>query len=171
MTFDEYQKEAMRTASSNLSPELEMAVRALGLCGEVGEFNQATLTGSSEVIEKEAGDVMWYVASLASSFGLDGAGLGIGDLATIEPTAGLSDSCLEESSAKLAEMVKKQVGHGKPANRMLVAMELSDVVREIAYLAPCSLIEVCQKNVKKLRVRYPEGFDLAIASTKKDSNE
>jgi len=173
MTFDEYQKAALRTASMNLGPDLEMCIRALGLAGETVELCDSMGTGD-EAETKEAGDVLWYAATLASSFGLSGADLGLDHLAWadhIEVDRGFAGLNLIKSSGQLAEMVKKQVGHKKPADRAKVVRAIKMVIDALRVLAPVSLTEVAEINVAKLKARYPAGFDLATASTKPDSDD
>lgn len=78
MTFDEYSKAALSTAvypnvgSNPIYP-------TLGLCGEAGEVAEKVKKmirdGRSraevrEAIEKELGDVLWYVNALAREFDL-----------------------------------------------------------------------------------------------------
>lgn len=81
MLCDEYQKEAMRTATraegEEVDPEVHVAVLALGLAGEAGEVAdliKKTLGHGhaleSAVLQKELGDVLWYLAVLAKHFGM-----------------------------------------------------------------------------------------------------
>jgi len=72
MNFDDYQTEAVRTMSRDKSPEMTKAVLALGLAGEAGEVVELLKKhlghGHPLVraqLEKELGDVLWYVAALA----------------------------------------------------------------------------------------------------------
>jgi NTP pyrophosphatase (non-canonical NTP hydrolase) len=73
MTFDDYQKSAANTAIYNL--EYAVMYPALGLCGEAGEVaekikklyrDRGGLVTSDyrELLAKELGDVLWYVAAL-----------------------------------------------------------------------------------------------------------
>jgi NTP pyrophosphatase (non-canonical NTP hydrolase) len=77
MTFDEYQKLALRTASLNKKNELFHVL--LGLCGEAGEIAEKTKkivrdhdSDFSKLdkadLEKELGDVLWHIAVLARHF-------------------------------------------------------------------------------------------------------
>lgn len=80
MTFDEYQREAMRTKNrgeleSVLAPHL--AVAGLGLAGEAGEVTDEIkkIVGHGKAMDKakllkELGDVLWYAASLADELGV-----------------------------------------------------------------------------------------------------
>jgi NTP pyrophosphatase (non-canonical NTP hydrolase) len=76
LTLDEYQREALRTAPKHLDDELRRATYALGLSGESGEVAELVKkevghdheTDRSQMA-KELGDVLWYLAGLASEYG------------------------------------------------------------------------------------------------------
>ena len=80
MTFEEYQKESRRTA---LYPNKDnnFVYPTLGLSGEAGEVAEKIKKvlrdkggvmddATREEIKKELGDVLWYVAQIASELGL-----------------------------------------------------------------------------------------------------
>ena len=77
MTINEYQKEALRTASGmNYENHGLLENAALGLCGESGEVadlvNKALFQGHKlyrEHLAKELGDVAWYLAVAADAIG------------------------------------------------------------------------------------------------------
>ena len=79
MTINEYQIEAMRTASGmNYESNGMLMNAALGLCGESGEVadivKKAAFQGHGldvEHIAKELGDVAWYLAVGARAIGYD----------------------------------------------------------------------------------------------------
>ena len=79
MTINEYQKEALRTASGTNYKNHDMLENAaLGLCGEGGEVadlvKKALFQGhklDKEHLAKELGDVAWYVAVGAHAIGYD----------------------------------------------------------------------------------------------------
>lgn len=88
MNFNEYQKEARKTA---IYPDIDdnITYPALGLCGEAGEVaekvkkiirdnNGAWDYKNQDDIEKELGDCLWYIANLASEFELS-----LGDIASV----------------------------------------------------------------------------------------
>lgn len=79
MTFDEYQQIARSTAI--YPADLKGIYPALGLSGEIGEviehikksLRDDARTMSDErrgKLEKEMGDVLWYLANIASDYGL-----------------------------------------------------------------------------------------------------
>lgn len=80
MTLNQYQTEAMRTASGvNVSSDDNLILNgAMGLCGESGEIidllkkNMFQGHGiDKEHLAKECGDVLWYLAVLAKGLGYD----------------------------------------------------------------------------------------------------
>jgi NTP pyrophosphatase (non-canonical NTP hydrolase) len=78
MTFNDYQKAAARTAAMTKDPALVLAVFGLGLAGEAGEVidHLKKHVGHDheldrEKVAKELGDVLWYVAAIATSLGLE----------------------------------------------------------------------------------------------------
>lgn len=74
MTFDEYQHEAMKTAS----PTADLTNMALGLCGEAGEvadlikkfYYQGHTADPHAKLAEELGDIMWYLALGARCLGI-----------------------------------------------------------------------------------------------------
>lgn len=79
MTINDYQKEALRTASMNLFNHEELLLNGvMGLCGESGEcvdmVKKCRFQGHSldrEHIAKELGDVAWYLAVAAYAIDYD----------------------------------------------------------------------------------------------------
>ncbi len=80
MTFNEYQKEAMRTASGVCAATSENLILngVMGLNGEAGEaidmVKKATFQGHDldyRHIAKELGDILWYIAVTAQGIGYD----------------------------------------------------------------------------------------------------
>ena len=80
MTFEEYQKKSRETA---LYPnkDTNFIYPTLGLAGEAGEVaekvkkilrdkNGVVDEETRQTIEKELGDVLWYVSQIATEFGL-----------------------------------------------------------------------------------------------------
>lgn len=64
-------------------------------------------------------------------------------------------------AAEVSEMVKKHLGHGHELDFLEIEKELGDTLWYIAEL--CSLLGMdmtftAQRNIAKLKARYPEGF-------------
>ncbi len=84
MNFDHYQKEALRTdrvpVRDNADEVLSLVVPMLGLAGETGqllsEYKKHLRDGEAhrlfkERVSEELGDLLWYIANVASKFGLE----------------------------------------------------------------------------------------------------
>lgn len=96
--FNEYQRQAMRTANKNLPADEKLLNAVMGMCGEAGEaidlLKKHRAQGAALDIDrlvKEVGDCLWYIAEFAEASGV-------------------------------------------------------------------SLAEIAQRNIAKLKARYPEGF-------------
>ena len=81
MTFDEYQKQARKTAILRSDKQLDMTICALGTVGEAGEVadkwkkilvyqNGLIKDEDRTELAKEMGDVIWYIAMFADHLGL-----------------------------------------------------------------------------------------------------
>ena len=65
-------------------------------------------------------------------------------------------------SGEVIDLVKKHLAQGHELDRDAMIKELGDVawyLAETAYALGVPLEEVMQRNIVKLRARYPEGFD------------
>ena len=84
MNFEHYQKEALRTdrvpVCDNADEVLSLVVPMLGLAGETGqllsEYKKHLRDGEAhrlfkERVSEELGDLLWYIANVASKFGLE----------------------------------------------------------------------------------------------------
>ena len=96
--FNDYQRQAMRTANKNLPADEKLLNAVMGMCGEAGEaidlLKKHRAQGAALDIDrlvKEVGDCLWYIAEFAEASGV-------------------------------------------------------------------SLAEIAQRNIAKLKARYPEGF-------------
>lgn len=67
-------------------------------------------------------------------------------------------------AGEVVELVKKHRYHGHPLDKDDMTKELGDVlwyIAEICTAVGISMDEVAQRNIDKLRARYPEGFSEA----------
>ena len=89
-------------------------------------------------------------------------------LITLNPALGKQDVLINGvmglcgESGEAIDIVKKHLAQGHPLDREGLIKELGDVawyLAETAYALDVSLDEVFQRNIDKLKARYPEGFD------------
>lgn len=69
---------------------------------------------------------------------------------------------LTGEAGEVADVIKKHLFHATPLDQDALAKELGDCLWYIGAFATVlglSLDEIAQRNVDKLRKRYPEGFD------------
>ena len=110
MTFDEYQKKALTTAINVDNGILDLCHWALGLSGESGEIaekvkkiirdqGQELNEETRQLLAKEMGDVLWYLAVLADHLNIP------------------FDEVAERNIAKLQDRLKRDVIKGSGDNR------------------------------------------------------
>lgn len=69
---------------------------------------------------------------------------------------------LAGEAGEVADLIKKNVFHGRPLDVPDLLAELGDVLWYLSWLADLhgsSLEEVASRNIDKLRRRHPDGFD------------
>ncbi len=70
---------------------------------------------------------------------------------------------LAGEAGEFADMMKKVHGHGHTLDKEKAAKELGDVLWYLSVLADSigfKLSEIAEKNVQKLKARYPNGFTI-----------
>ncbi|HSE45054.1 MAG TPA: nucleoside triphosphate pyrophosphohydrolase family protein, partial [Gemmatimonadales bacterium] len=75
-------------------------------------------------------------------------------------------------AGEVADLIKKWVGHGHPADTEKLAKELGDVLWYVAALSAefgLDMGEIAQLNIDKLRARYPEGFSTERSLNRKEN--
>lgn len=93
-----------------------------------------------------------------------------GERLTERDTLSLGALGLVGEAGEVSEHIKKHLFHGRELDRAKVVSELGDVLWYIMYLANAvgaSLEDVAHANNTKLRARYPNGFSVEAASTRK----
>lgn len=78
---------------------------------------------------------------------------------------------LAGEAGEVVDLIKKAVFHRHPLDRDMLIKELGDVLWYVAAL--CSkldvpLSEVMDRNIAKLKARYPEGYSSAASQARKD---
>jgi NTP pyrophosphatase (non-canonical NTP hydrolase) len=183
MKLNKYQKRALRTGdnvklleyqegavSTAIYPG-ELMYPTLGLCGEVGELVEAVRAACGhDDIEKETGDVMWYVAATAKDAGLTLAY--VMGRKTFPKKADSFCWCLDDILQELtieagivAENVKKTIRDDAGVLGKKRKRNIAGALRHIIYLlvelcdrhGSKSLEECCKMNLDKLQSRQERG--------------
>lgn len=183
MTPHEYQIETRRTRPAGEPRERALAHYALGLCEEAGELagviKKHVFYGhplDRDKLIKEAGDVLWYLASL-----LDTAGIALSEaLAANGYTHTVQCIDAEEYGedgadfharnvvACAAYSPKLMVNPAFREDAVALAGRLLAHLYGLLSLFDITLDEVMVANVAKLRARYPQGWTAADAAERKD---
>jgi len=157
-----YIAQAMRTNSTStglyaVHPDLLHA--ALGMCDEHFEYTSARSWLNAV---EELGDLCWFIALAAHALDCDPFADSDGFL-RFNPEAPL----LFDAVAEFVGAVKKNYAYGKPLDMARLRWLLSAMVSRIAAIcetqAERTLDDVLAANIEKLRVRFPEKFDEALA--------
>ena len=157
-----YIAQAMRTNSTStglhlLHPDLLHA--ALGMCDEHFEYSAARSWLNAV---EELGDLCWFIALAAHTLDCDPFSDPDGFL-RFNPEAPL----LFDAVAEFVGAIKKNYAYGKPLDLPRMRWLLSAMVSRIAAIcearAERSLDDVLAANIEKLRARFPEKFDEALA--------
>lgn len=76
---------------------------------------------------------------------------------------------LAGEAGETCDLLKKHLFHGQPLDREKLIKEMGDVLWYLAALASTvkvPLSEVAERNIIKLKARYPEGFDVARSTVR-----
>lgn len=106
--FDDYQRQAMRTANKALTADEKLLNAVMGMCGEAGEaidlMKKHRAQGAPLDIDhlaKEVGDCLWYIAEFAEASGIPLATIAQRNIAKLK--ARYPDGFSEERSNNRAE--------------------------------------------------------------------
>ncbi|GAC1590822.1 MAG: hypothetical protein NVS3B25_09630 [Hymenobacter sp.] len=78
---------------------------------------------------------------------------------------------LAGEAGEVVDLLKKVQGHGKALDKAALTKELGDALWYISNLADTygiELADVAQENVKKLKKRYPDGFQVKASEARVD---
>lgn len=176
MNLNEYQRLAMRTSPDNGHDRIKNG--CMGLIGEGGELMDVLKkwmfqSGENPTLPRERlldelGDIMWYLAELATGMGKELLHISRLDFPTFDMTRTSLD-CMTKFIVELACNIYVFLGVGDPEKEPVTyepyadksIQMIIDIVRRFASRLDAKLSDVLQRNIDKLQARYPEGFDPA----------
>lgn len=158
MTIQEYQKQAKRTCPSLGNDKLDLAHMVIGIHSEHNELMDAYDNNDINNINEERADIWWYLVNYCTFRGykLDN----IFNLLAKDMEEGVEYKVEEYWSSKLQDLVKKYIAYNKPID---VDKEIEILTRlveslKFAFDSREELEDVLEKNINKLKIRFPEGF-------------
>lgn len=155
-----YIANAMRTAApvpakcTHIHPQVVHC--ALGIAGEWAEVQVAFLQGREVEVEKEIGDTFWYIAVMAHTLGI------ANQLVMYREVQVADETIVASAPGAIVEMVKKQLAYGKkfkPIDYLTALQTTCDVLGMLIREMDFDIKNIFEKNIRKLRERYPEKFD------------
>lgn len=172
MELNKFQELSKRTMpfqgvpKNNIHFENGLTNYAMGLIGECAEV--LGTVNDRDAVLKELGDVSHYAFGLLTFLG-----------ETYEPLANYSVEGTKESiinkiiilSGEISEQVKKFVFHRHELNSSKVVLALKMLIQNLIVLAKMyetSLEEICEMNIEKLKMRYPESFNVEDSKKRVD---
>ena len=101
--------------------------------------------------------------------------LGVGDCMQNYDLGGIFDAALGLSGevGEFNDLLKKWVFHEKEIDVEHLKKELGDVMWYVAMMCHSfgwELDDIMQMNIDKLKVRYPKGFDVELANSRKEGD-
>ena len=167
-----YQIEAHRTMPYGLAFDQQVTMLALGIAGETGEIvdvvKKQLYHGHDDgalALEEEIGDLLWYLANLASLFDIPFPD-------SMPPADGWEQADIADLALELADMSGSIARFVGAADLIDVYRDMGQATRYISNLIPhflqvmstlgavkaMALSAIAGRNIQKLRDRYPEGF-------------
>ena len=152
MNTKQYQQEAKRTCASLGSKKLDLAHVALGVNSEVEELQDAINNDDMVNAQEEIGDMFFYIANCFTFLDLE-----MSNMSYLIPKSQDYVKELYKLSAKFQDDVKKHIAYGKELKTLnLTTLQLT--LMELITLYDFDGSEILNKNIEKLKKRFPDKF-------------
>jgi NTP pyrophosphatase (non-canonical NTP hydrolase) len=95
---------------------------------------------------------------------------------TASPSTSLTNAALGlcGEAGEFAELAKKHLFHGHPLDKEKAAKEIGDVLWYIAFACEAlgvSMDDIAERNIAKLKTRYPDKFESRLSLVKDETQE
>ena len=158
MNYKEFQEKSIRTLARLDSNKSDLAHMVLGICTEISELEEAVHKGDTVGIGEELADMQWYISNynnLLNREYVQNDSLNTDDISTLI-------NLLYSQCSLLQDLVKKYLAYNKPINSITETSLLDNIdstILSIYNKYGISVSECMEKNINKLKERYPEKFD------------
>lgn len=165
MNFRDYQKLSERTMKRSGNNSIDLFHMVTGVMSEWEEFVDAT----DEINrQEELCDMMWYIANYCTLRGLKLEDFPTQVLVDLEVKA----EHVPYYTSKFADIIKKHCIYGKAIDENKELEILRGLVFTISQLAGVeNLQKGLERNIEKLKVRYPEKYTDVLALNRDLENE
>lgn len=175
MELNKFQELSKRTMpfggepKNNVEYENGLTNYALGLIGECAEVLSAA--NDREAILKELGDVSHYAFGLLTFLGETYDSESLPNYYAENTRERLIDKIII-LSGEISEQVKKFVFHRHELNSNKVKIALKMLIKNLIALAEMydsTLEQICEMNIDKLKMRYPDSFNVEDSKKRVDT--
>lgn len=174
MKVTQYQQETKRTLPDLGSEAMNLAHMVLGMFSEDNELITALIKRDTVNIDEELADKFWYLSNYCNlrSYDLDFI---INNNAVFEPDINTSFCDVELFAlSKLQDFVKKNLAYSKPIDRLKEFYYLRMYtfgLLEVLEANDVDLEQILEKNIAKLRARFPDKFTEELAINRDTDKE
>lgn len=166
MTLKEYQSQTLRSCNDLGSEPLNLAHMVLGIFSEFNEFLAADVNEDVVNLKEEVADKFWYISNYCNFRGYDLQTIYNNRRDFIENEILGKTGGFIYSLSQLQDLVKKNLVYNKEINREIE----EDLLKRILYfleewcydinipLTEESLEDILEKNINKLKARFPDKF-------------
>jgi NTP pyrophosphatase (non-canonical NTP hydrolase) len=162
MDLETYFKESARTSSVEPdSISMKILHGAMGICTEVIEFHKSYEEGDEKNCEQELGDIFWYIAETCR-----GINVNLLDLDFHGDVSMDSIAAILEVSGNILDQAKRITFYKAHIDSEIISELLSCLCTELNALIEDNgydLEDILDKNIKKLRIRFPNKFSCDAA--------
>ena len=142
--------------------KLDLAHMVLGMNTEIVELREAIRYKDSVNIQEELSDFLWYFCNYKNFRGYSEY---IYDEQELSSDHAIIYKLYDRVS-ELQDLVKKFIAYNKEINtevELFLLNEIYEYILTIAYSYSADIEEGLEKNIAKLKARYPEKFDENLA--------
>ena len=161
MNIHEFKEQCKRTCPSlEGGIKLDLAHMVLGMNTEIVELREAINNKDGVNIQEEISDFLWYFCNYQNFRGYS-------EYDNVnDEFSGFPVNRLYDRVAQLQDLIKKFVAYNKEINKDTEVFLLNKIYYYILLIASTfeiSIEEGLEKNIAKLKARYPEKFDENLA--------
>ena len=149
MNWKDYCQAAKRTLVKLENDKLDLSHMILGLISEYNEYQDAVTYKDEVNKNEEVGDMYWYVANYCNMRNIN---------PTFDYNIGYENYayCL----SKLSNIVKRYVAYNKEIDKLEEKYWINGILFNLNSMYIDTTMEtVLEKNINKLKVRFPDKFD------------
>ena len=162
MNYKEFQESSKRTLAKLASKKEDLSHMVMGICSEISELEEAISKNDRNGIGEELADIQWYISNYNNIIGTEYVGNDTVSSDNIEMLIKL----LYSQCSLLQDLVKKYLAYNKEINSSVeksILYNIEGILIAIYNLYGISCEEYMEKNILKLKARYPDKFENTLA--------